>query len=266
VIGLILIDLDGTLVQAGNRVAPSSWEAIDKARCAGRRVAVCTGRPCSGYARFYADAIDTDAPHIFDSGAVLCRPSGELVHVEAVQRASFERLVGIARDHNVPMEVYTADQAYVERPDRYTLAHAEILNVHVEERDVLTIAEPIVRVQWILPWATWPRFEALTAMDPLLGISVATQPDIVETCFSSITARGVSKASAAKRLAEWYGLGLHEVAMVGDGDNDLDAIEAVGLGIAMGNANETVRLAADAVVAHIEQDGLAEAIDLALTG
>jgi hypothetical protein len=80
--------------------------------------------------------------------------------------------------------------------------------------------------------------------------------------FASVTARGVSKLAAARSLAAHYGLdGLSRVAMAGDGDNDLELIRAAGLGIAMGNAPDHVRAAADRVVGRVEDAGLADALD-----
>ena len=54
---------------------------------------------------------------------------------------------------------------------------------------------------------------------------------------------------------------LTHVAMAGDGDNDLELIRAAGLGIAMGNAPAHVQAAADRVVGHVDDAGLADALD-----
>ena len=50
---------------------------------------------------------------------------------------------------------------------------------------------------------------------------------------------------------------------IGDSTNDLDMIRSCGLGIAMGNANEEVRRAADWVTAHIDEDGIWHAFEYA---
>ena len=53
---------------------------------------------------------------------------------------------------------------------------------------------------------------------------------------------------------------------MGDADNDLPMLAAAGLAVAMGNANESVRAAADVVVADNDHDGVAEAIERFLLG
>jgi Cof subfamily protein (haloacid dehalogenase superfamily) len=268
VIGLILVDIDGTLVGTGNTIPDSAWAAIEKAREAGVHVAICTGRPCSGDAIVYARRVSPLEPHVFHSGSVLCTPDGEIAHVVTLPRESFRRQVALAREHNVALEVYTAMDCFLELESAHTKGHAELINLQQTViPDLLALLDgddPIVRVQWVVPWAEWPVFEAATQTDEQLEISVASQPDLHHLCFSSVTARGISKASAAAFLAEHYGLTLDQVAMVGDGDNDLEVFSVVGLPIAMGNGTPKALAAGKHIVAHVDHGGLAEAIELAL--
>lgn len=263
-IGLVLVDIDGTLVGEGNNVHESSWPAIRRAQERGVHVAICTGRPCSGHAAEYAKEIGADVAQVFHSGAVVCTPNGFTIAATTMARESFERLVAIAREHDEGLEAYTATGCFVERHTVWTERHMHHIGLDVEQRDLLSIDEPIVRVQWVVPWEDWPRFEAMTAADPALQISVATQPDMPETCFSSVTAQGISKASAAASLGAYLGLRLEQTAMIGDGDNDLDVVGAVGLGIAMGNATTALAELAHVQVDSVHNGGLAQAIELAL--
>lgn len=267
-IGLILVDIDGTLVGTGNRVPDSAWAAIEKARAVGRQVAICTGRPCSGKAIEYARRVSPTEPHVFHSGAVVCTADGVIAHAVSMPVASFRRQVALAREQCEGLEVYTAMDCFLEKESVHTKHHAEL--IELKQRvipDLLSLLDgddPIVRVQWVVPWAEWPVFEAATQTDDQLEISVASQPDMQHVCFSSVTARGISKASAAAFLADHYGLTLNQVAMVGDGDNDLEVFGVVGLPIAMGNGTPKALAAGKHIVAHVDNGGLAEAIELAL--
>jgi hypothetical protein len=71
---------------------------------------------------------------------------------------------------------------------------------------------------------------------------------------------GISKASGLKDVCEILGIGMHEVVAVGDSINDLAAIQTVGLGVAMGNAQEIVKESADLIVGSNEEHGVAQVI------
>ena len=66
-------------------------------------------------------------------------------------------------------------------------------------------------------------------------------------------------------MCEMLSLDVAEVMMVGDGLNDLDALEVVGHSVAMGNAHQDVLNSCDYVVAPVERDGLVEALELSWT-
>lgn len=72
---------------------------------------------------------------------------------------------------------------------------------------------------------------------------------------------GASKARAVARLAADLGITMDDVVAVGDGDNDLELIEAAGIGVAMGNAPAFVQARADVVVRGHDENGVAEAIE-----
>jgi Cof subfamily protein (haloacid dehalogenase superfamily) len=264
-IGLILIDIDGTLVGTGSAIADSTWSALNDARRRGVHLALCTGRPCSGTAVTYAHEVSPLEPHIFQSGAVVAYPDGRVLQVTEFPRESYGAQVTMARSSGLSFEVYTATACFVEQHTALTLGHAEAIGLStVVATDLLSIEDPVVRVQWIVPWETWPPYEAAITADPLLEISVASHPDLPQACFTSVTARGISKASAAATLAQHYGLDLSEIAMIGDGDNDLGVLSVVGLPIAMGNATDAVKAVATRIVGHVDEDGFAEAVAYAL--
>jgi hydroxymethylpyrimidine pyrophosphatase-like HAD family hydrolase len=76
----------------------------------------------------------------------------------------------------------------------------------------------------------------------------------------------VDKGVALRLLAAELGIPMERVAAIGDSFNDLPLLRAAGFAIAMGSAPDSLKAEADAVVADVEHDGVAEAIDRFVLG
>jgi Cof subfamily protein (haloacid dehalogenase superfamily) len=262
-IKLALIDVDGTLHGAGG-VQPRVWEAADRARARGIRLGICTGRSGVGAALDYARRLDPDGLHIFDSGAVILGGDGAVHSAAALPLPLCEQVLSLALAGDLELELYTAEGGYyVRRETPDILTHAQMLRRRVEVVDLARPPGTPVRVQFVArAGEAWSRARAATIALGDVDLHEAGAPTMPGLVFASVTARGVSKLAAAHRVAGHYGLpDLARVAMAGDGDNDLELIRAAGLGIAMGNAPDRVRAAADRVVGHVDDAGLADALD-----
>lgn len=81
-----------------------------------------------------------------------------------------------------------------------------------------------------------------------------------------IMPKGVSKASALKKIAEKVGVSLNEVMAFGDAENDIAMIEEAGIVVAMGNAMDTLKEKADLVTATNNENGIGQVIEALLAG
>ncbi|GIW24251.1 HAD family hydrolase [Meiothermus sp.] len=261
-IQLVLIDVDGTLF-GPDGVPQCAWEAAKRARAAGLHLSICTGRPGRGFALEYAQRLDPDGLHIFESGAVIVSGRGEVVQVSTLPRLTYTKLLEQSRLYQVPFEVYTADGGFFresEHPD--LLFHESMLGFGAEVCDLMELADRVIRVQFVWrPSPAWQQARHRILQMPEVELHEATSPGMPGVGFSSVTAAGVSKRAAAEWVATQLGLDLSRCAMVGDGENDLELIRAARLGIAMGNAPESVKKAADRVVGSVDACGLEEALD-----
>ncbi|MFZ8812636.1 MAG: HAD family hydrolase [Thermus aquaticus] len=265
---LVLVDVDGTLV-GKDGVPPCVWPRVEALRAKGVRLSLITGRPGRGETLGYARRLDPTGLHVFESGAVVLAlsqaphgPPATPVHVAALPEEAAQEAIRLARRLGLPLEGYTAQGGfYVEGDSPLLQAHQDLLGLKAEGADLLRLEEPLVRLQ-VLAGPEAPLGALLDALPPGLTYHVAESPKMPGVRFVSLTKKGVSKLSAARLVAEAYGLSLAECAMVGDGENDLELIRAVGLGVAMGNAPESVKRAAKRVVAPVEACGLGEALDL----
>ena len=80
------------------------------------------------------------------------------------------------------------------------------------------------------------------------------------------SAPGLSKASGLRTVCQVLGISMEQMIMVGDADNDLEALKASGLAVAMGNANEHVKKVCAVQVADNNHGGCAQAIRRYLLG
>jgi Cof subfamily protein (haloacid dehalogenase superfamily) len=262
-LGLTCIDVDGTLVGSSNDVLPQVWAAAERVVNAGMHLCLSTGRPAFGKALGYARRLDPQGWHIFQNGASIVQVgSGESLS-EGLPHELLLGLVTIARQKNRILEVYTDTEYAVESHDRRAVEHASLLGVPYEYRDLLGLKGQVVRAQWVIPL----QDQAALMAEPHPGLSLhpAGSPAMPDTMFVSVTREGVSKGSAIATVAHRYGLKTSEVMMVGDGENDVSAMNAVGYPVAMGNAEPAAVAASRYRVGHVNDAGLVEALDLAMT-
>jgi Cof subfamily protein (haloacid dehalogenase superfamily) len=266
-IKLVLIDVDGTLFGPLG-VPQCAWEAAARARAAGLHLSICTGRPGRGFALEYAERLDPEGFHIFESGAVIVSGQREIVKVSALPLVYYQKLLELSRTHSIPFEVYTAEGGFFRENDHPDLlAHERMLGFEAELCNLDMVPGKIIRVQFVArPSPVWQTVRKAVLAMPEVAIHEATSPGILGVSFSSVTAAGVSKRAAAEWVAAQLGLDLSQCAMVGDGENDLELIRAAHLGIAMGNAPEQVKQAADWVVPPVEECGLEQALDMLRSG
>ena len=72
--------------------------------------------------------------------------------------------------------------------------------------------------------------------------------------------QGVGKGAALLELADRLQIAREQTMAIGDFDNDLDMVQAAGVGVAMGNASPAVLRAAAFVTADNDHDGVAQAV------
>jgi Cof subfamily protein (haloacid dehalogenase superfamily) len=265
-IKLILTDVDGTLVGKGSAIHPSVLVKLEQARAAGLHLAICTGRPLFSRAAEYARLISSSQPHIFQNGAHVARADGRSLFQSILPKAAFLELVALSRRTGHALEVYTASRCYAEHFSETAVQHQRLIELTVTPKDLLSITEPVLRVQWVIVQHQLPAIEREMAGIADIQFSSAGTPDMPDAVFTSVTKLGTSKLEGASVLAGYYGVALQETMMVGDGDNDTELLSAVGLGVAMGNASAGAKAAAHISVRDVDEGGLADAIDLALRG
>lgn len=237
------------------------WAAAEAATARGQHLALSTARAAFGPTLEYAERLDPAGWHVFHAGAALVHTNTNEVREQPLHPDTVDIATKASRTRDWTLEYYGARDYAVSDGSPLALEHADLLGVPHRLGDAADIPTAIVRLQFVVPELSAP--DVMAAMEPHAHASSATSPVMPGAVFISVTPPGVTKASAIAEIAHTLDIAMADVMMVGDGQNDLDAIDAVGHGVAMGNAEPAVKAAARHLVAPVADDGLVEALELA---
>jgi len=267
VIPLICIDVDGTLVGSSRVVTDGVWDAVDEALARGQHLALSTARGAFGASWEMAQRLDPAGWHVFHAGGATVHTGTGESRGHSLSSEQLEASIDVATKHGWVLELYSADDYAVAIENELSVDHAGLLGVPFVARDLESFIESVgavVRAQFVVPESAIPDVhQALSGVD--LSITSATSPIMQGSAFVSATQRGITKATGISQLCEDLGINIDRVMMIGDGLNDLSAINAVGHPVAMGNAATEVKDASHHQVASVEHDGVAEALRLSAT-
>lgn len=169
------------------------------------------------------------------------------------------------RQTNIHTSLYLNDDWYVEHLDYW--AEREINNTRV--RPLVTDFEQLIQTwesQSLGPhkiMCMGPEDE-IHALEQFLQAACGEQLNIYRSkpTYLELSSKFVSKATAIEKLlTEHMGFQMNEAVAFGDNYNDIEMLQAVGLGIAMANGNEALKQMADEMTLSNVEDGVAVAIE-----
>ncbi len=271
---LIAIDIDGTLLTSRRDISHRTLHALRSAVAAGKHVALCTGRSLNS-GRDAAKKVPPSTTLIFHSGALILESlDGPLLKAVNMPRSLAIELVDFIKRRGYDPLVYepVPESRYIwfECPrsdngwrERYLAANADKA-FQVDDLDQVLNRDP-AQLAVAGKGSSMHDLEAeLTVYGDRIGTIMSRSTLVDDYWCMEVVPAGVSKAGALAFLGEHYGIEPERMICIGDNYNDLDMIEYAGLGVAMGNAPEPVRRAADLVAPSNDADGVAHVIDTCL--
>lgn len=260
-IRLVATDLDDTLLRDDWTLSERVIQTIRKAREQGVQVTFATGRmPAS--TRPYVEQLGLDVPIITYNGAMIQEAlSGEVLYRKVIPVVTAREIVDWLLNQNVHLHVYRKDQVFVQKLNDWSKEYGRVTRVPVEETNLAKLLEHEDEgIEKIILFGDSKELESwgVEIREKFTGRVHLTRskPHFLELIHPEIN-KGVALLALAKRL----GINQDEIMAIGDNLNDIEMIRSAGLGVAIGNARQEVKEAADVITTSNQEDGVAQAIE-----
>ncbi|WP_349425417.1 Cof-type HAD-IIB family hydrolase [Microbacterium sp. LWS13-1.2] len=271
---IIFLDVDGTILEHGSHISPSTPGAVRAARAAGHLVYLSTGRSAADIHPVVAE-IGFDGA-VTNSGALVTSDS-EVVVERPLSAEATDRMLTALRSRGIRYFLQTRDAVYASddmaelmrdyavalearvqagqevRPEDSLVGLAQRRFPGVEEADLGRIDKAVF---------VSDHEEGIDELRADLGDEFLIVPGSMPLPGGSngeISERGTTKGSAIELLLAHLGMDAADAVAVGDSWNDVEMFQVCGVAVAMGNAQPELKELADMVTTDVLDDGIAHA-------
>ncbi len=259
----LVLDIDGTLTNSKKEITPATRQAIQELMKRGQKVILASGRPTPGMRRYEKELeLDRYGGYLlsFNGAKIVDCYTGEILYQRILPLTFLPGLYRFARENGCGLITYLgSDVISAFPPDEYVELEARINGLPVKEAEnflefvdfdinkCLMTAEP----------------EKAALFEEQLQERYGGRASIYrsEPFFIEIMPQNVNKAASLDKILPVLGVSREDTVCCGDGFNDISMIEYAGVGVAMGNAQQAVKDAADYVTATNDEDGLIQVIE-----
>ena len=260
---LIAMDLDGTLYNDQKVITEKTKAALMAAQRKGIRLALASARPSPGLFK------ERDILRLQDHKGILMSYNGGRIVDAETGKVLFETSMDLAETKQVlrkleslPVTPILDDgaQFYVTDKNGYKVDY-ECKNNNMVCKEVGNLADflefaPIKILMSVQP-------EELIDVQRQIADFLPESLTVVQTAafYLEVIPRVINKGQGIRDICKVLGIEPAEVISFGDAANDIPMLEAAGMGVAMGNAQEAVKAAADMVTLSNNDDGIAAALE-----
>lgn len=264
---MIVLDLDDTLLQNNGTISKHTKEKLNKAQRKGVKVVLASGRPTYAIEKIANELeLEKNGGFIISyNGARIidCSTKKEL-YSSNITNEQIHKLYDMSREAGAYIQTYVDDNIIASQANEYTDIEKEITGME------------IIIAQEFKEYVTEDVVKAIVLQHPdrLKEIEEEWKAEIGDSMYMTISKpfflefmnKEVDKSKSIERLSKMLGISMLEVIAIGDSYNDLSMIMAAGLGVAMDNAVECVKKAANYITDDNEHDGVANVIEKFIFG
>ena len=266
----ILLDLDGTLLDADAQLTPRTADAVRALAETGLFVLLCTGRSVAG-TRQHAETLGLGAPVVTYNGSWIGIPGEEPLHYIGIPNEHLDLLLRAERTADFVFR-HRAEEKYTvmtDHPEHVLIAEWFANVQRLDSIDDLP-AQDLMRLSMFFDGreateehvraAVWDALPStVRASLRLEAFPLNVFPNYEDSTLLLFEVQGGSqgKAEALDWLESAHGIPRRRVIAVGDHRNDLTMLAEAGLAVGMGNGVPEVHALADVVIGHHALEGVA---------
>lgn len=257
-IRLVAIDVDYTLIGSDMKISGTTKQAINAAVDAGCQITLASGRMHRSVVPF-AEELGLDVPLISYDGALVKSAKTQRIYSHRpIPLEDAKEILAHLESLGFHINVYIDDELFVESLNEH--ARRYMNHVKVVANPVGNLSKFMDRPPTKLLMLAEP--EIVDSLLPELERRFGRKAHIVRSLpeYIEFTERDATKGSALELLAGQLGISRDEVMAIGDSDNDISMLSYAGIGVAVGNARDSVKAAADYIADGENGAGVAEAI------
>lgn len=264
---MVVTDLDGTLLNHEKQVSDGNRKAIEKLKDQNVKFVIATGRS-DVMTRAYTKKIENAEIVIGCDGAIIRNiKTGEIFYENHISSETCHKTFKICQKYGLDYYVFAKDELVSDDPqnERFLLHQKFNETVLEDERIPMQVVEDLDQyVDGHIVYKIVVSHDDTNYLDEVAEvIKKETDADAIRSGkrVLAVKARGVSKAEAIKKLAQALDISIKDIVAFGDEVNDMEMLRLVGLGIAMENADDVVKEAADQIAGNHDADGVGKELD-----
>lgn len=263
---LIAMDLDGTLNNDQKTIDPPTRQALITAQDRGVRLALASARPLPGLYK-ERDLLNLSDHHgiliACNGGVIADAADGAVLSSDTMDLEAARRVLRELERLPVTPIVDNGKRFYVTDKDGYMVGF-ECVNNRMECVELPSLAEGLTWAPCKILMSVAPA--ALKAVQRQIAAFLDDDLTVVQTApfYLEVLPRRINKGAALRSACRAVGIDPAEAMAFGDSENDIPMLRAAGLGVAMANADDAVKAAADAVTLSNNENGIAAALEKVL--
>lgn len=255
---MIAIDMDGTMLTNCKEILPQTKKDILNAHNSGAIVCISTGRGFPAIKK-YLDILDINIPLVLYNGSrVRMSKDSTLLVNKIISVESAKIVLDIINKNHGTCCFWKEDKLYFNVNNDYTKYYQKLTGITPDFIDEVN-DELLSNINKFI-WFGSVEMLDVVQKELLVGIEgidyFKSHTNLLE-----IVPQGVSKGNTLKQLIDMLGISQDEVIAIGDDENDISMIEFAGLGVAMGNAKESVKKVANHITVTNEENGVGKVIN-----